>query len=85
MYIDGIISAFVGVLALILLIWYGSREKRGTAALKGTISGILSLSAAHFILAHFGHTLPLSLFNCCFSAIFGIPGAILIVLCAIFL
>lgn len=68
-----------------MLIYYRASKKPIKAALGGTLSGAVSLMAAHFFGEYIGAALSLNLFNIAVALILGSPGVVLLVVGEIFL
>lgn len=58
---------------LIMIIYYGKRQKRFSTAIFGTLTGLAALILVNKYGGIIGAELPLNVFNLCGSAVLGVP------------
>lgn len=58
---------------LIMIIYYGKRQKRFSTAIFGTLTGLAALVLVNKYGGIIGAELPLNTFNICGSAVLGVP------------
>ena len=77
---DILFWVIIGVLGVIMLIYYGRCEKPIRTAFFGMFSGGTTLVIAHFLVEQYDMELKLNLFNSLISLILGIPGVIALII-----
>ncbi len=76
---DIILWGIVILGALIMAAYAVMSGRPLVTAAKSTLSGAVSLLAAHFICPLFGITLTLGAFNLAFALVFGLPGVAVLI------
>jgi len=79
-----ILIAICAISGIVMLFHYGRSEKPIRRALTGMFSGAASLFAISYIGALLGLTIQINLFTAVVALTLGIPGTVLLMLCAIF-